>query len=124
MHFQDDPSSTVCRLVAQNFCAHGVVKTYTLTYEATEIMNALFDKATSFNRWAIKAAFLKENLDYFSPKVEQLDIFYDNDKMTFLSYQDKVLSSKNGIYLPPKPACLILDRGLETTPENNSHPQC
>jgi cell cycle checkpoint control protein RAD9A len=74
----------------------GVIKTYKLTYEAASVMHALFDRASSSNRWNIKALFLRENLDYFSPKVEQLDIFRDGEKMTFLSFTEKIVTAKNG----------------------------
>ena len=74
----------------------GVIKTYKLTYEAADVMHALFDRTSSLNRWSIRAVFLRENLDYFSPKVEQLDIFRDNEKMTFLSFTDKIVTAKNG----------------------------
>jgi cell cycle checkpoint control protein RAD9A len=67
-----------------------------LTYESADVMHALFDRASSVNRWNIRAMFLKENLDYFSPKVEQLDIFREADKMTFISFTDKIVTAKNG----------------------------
>ena len=72
------------------------MKTYKLTYEAADVMHALFDRSASVNKWAIRASFLKENLDYFSPKVEQLDIFHNDEKMTFLSFTEKVVTVKNG----------------------------
>jgi cell cycle checkpoint control protein RAD9A len=48
------------------------------------------------NYWSIKSSFLKENLDFFSPKVEQLDIHHEDDKMTFLSFTNKVVTDKKG----------------------------
>ena len=59
-------------------------------------MHALFDRGASTNNFGIRASFLKENLEYFSPKVEQLDIFHIDDKMTFLSFTDKIVTAKNG----------------------------
>lgn len=74
----------------------GVTKTYKLTYESTEVMHALFDRTTANNRWSMRSPILKEFADYFGPKAEQLDIHYEEGKVTFLSFTDKVISSKNG----------------------------
>jgi cell cycle checkpoint control protein RAD9A len=59
-------------------------------------MHAIFDRSPSMNYWSIKSSFLKENLDFFSPKVEQLDIHHEDDKMTFLSFTNKVVTDKKG----------------------------
>jgi cell cycle checkpoint control protein RAD9A len=59
-------------------------------------MHAIFERLSSMNFWTIKASFLKENLDFFSPKVEQLDIYHEDDKMTFLSFTSKVVTDKKG----------------------------
>jgi len=112
-----------------NLFAHwciGVIKTYMLTYESAEVMNALFDRNSSFNRWSIRASFLKENLDYFSPKVEQLDIFHENNKMTFLSYQDKVVTAKNGrfAFYSTMSSFLTWCRDTQAAFENHRDSQC
>jgi len=81
------------------FTAHvpaGVTKTYQLTYESTEVVHALFDKNTASNRWSTRATFLKEFSEYFGPKAEQLDIYLEDGKVTFLSFTDKIVNSKNG----------------------------
>jgi cell cycle checkpoint control protein RAD9A len=44
----------------------------------------------------MRSPFLKEFSDYFGPKAEQLDIYYEESKVTFLSFTDKIVSSKNG----------------------------
>jgi cell cycle checkpoint control protein RAD9A len=108
---QDDSGDVTCRLVANIFCANGmathlhldsyldhpgIVKTYKLTYEAVDIMHALFDKQSAVNQWSINSSFLREHLDFFSPKVEQLDICYERDRITFLSYTNKVVTAKKG----------------------------
>jgi cell cycle checkpoint control protein RAD9A len=63
-------------------------------------MHALFDKNTANNRWSMRSPFLKEFADYFGPKAEQLDIYFEEGKVTFLSFTDKVISSKNGKLSP------------------------
>jgi len=59
-------------------------------------MHALFDKQSAVNQWTINSSFLREHLDFFSPKVEQLDICYEKDRITFLSYTNKVVTAKKG----------------------------
>jgi cell cycle checkpoint control protein RAD9A len=77
----------------------GVVKTYKLTYESVNVMHALFDKHTAINQWSIKASILREIVEYFSPKTEQLDIYHEEDKVTFLSFTEAVVGTKNGTEL-------------------------
>jgi cell cycle checkpoint control protein RAD9A len=74
----------------------GLVKTFSLTYEAVKLSYPLFDRQNSANRWTIKSSFLRENLDFFSPRVEQLDIFCSQDKMTFISFTNKVTAANKG----------------------------
>jgi cell cycle checkpoint control protein RAD9A len=74
----------------------GVTKVYQLTYESTEVVHALFDRNTANNQWTTRAIFLKEFSEYFSPKAEQLDMYLEDGKVTFLSFTDKIVNSKNG----------------------------
>jgi cell cycle checkpoint control protein RAD9A len=76
-----------------------VTKTYKLTYEAVEVMRALFDRNTANNRWTIQSGLLKEFADYFAPKAEQLDIFSEDGKVTFLSFTDKIVNSNKGKHI-------------------------
>lgn len=69
---------------------------YELTYEATEVVHALFDSTSAVNHWATNALFLKDFSEHFSPKAEQLDIYLEDGKVTFLSFTDKIVNSKNG----------------------------
>ncbi|QDS75670.1 hypothetical protein FKW77_007473 [Venturia effusa] len=101
VHVQDQADETQCRFIIRMICNHGVTKTYKLTYESTEVMHALFDRTTANNRWSMRSPFLKEFSDYFGPKAEQLDIYYEEGKVTFLSFTDKVISSKNEILKHP-----------------------
>lgn len=77
----------------------GIVKTYKLTYEPAEMMHALFDKNSARNRWTMTSGFLKSFIDFFSPRTEKLDMYFDDedDIMTFISFVDgKSLNSRNG----------------------------
>jgi len=75
------------------------VKTYKLTYEDVDVMHAVFDKNAVANRWVMNAKLLKENMEHFGPKAEQLDISGDGGLATFTSYTEKLM---DGIGSPPK----------------------
>lgn len=80
----------------------GVVKTYKLTYEDVDVMHAVFDKNTASNHWSINAKLLKEYMEHFGPKAEQLDISGESERATFMSYTEKLLDgigrfSKNNV---------------------------
>jgi cell cycle checkpoint control protein RAD9A len=78
-------------------CRHGVVKTYRLTYEAAEVLHASFDKARSPNCWTISSRTLRDVVEYFGPKTEQLDWYFENGKVTFTSYTEKVQHGRGEI---------------------------
>ena len=63
-------------------------------YESVEIMHALFDKSTALNRWSIRSSILKEFVEFFGPKTEQLDMYFEDDRMTFTTFTEKVMSGK------------------------------
>lgn len=88
-----------CFYLAQQLISlrEGVVKTYKLTYESKEIMRALFDKNVAKNTWTIAANVLRDFIEYFGPKTEQLDIYSDNGRATFTSYREKIMDDKGGI---------------------------
>ena len=72
----------------------GVLKTYKLTYESTEVMHAVFDSTTAPNRWSISSRLLKDFVEHFGPKTEQLDIYSENGRATFTSYTEKIMDGK------------------------------
>lgn len=89
--------SATCLVFSRLTPLPGVTKTYRLTYESVEVMHALFDRSSASNKWTIKSGFLREFTDYFSPKAEQLDMYSEDGKMTFLSFTEKVVNAKAGI---------------------------
>lgn len=109
----DEPENPRCRLVVKMICLHGMIeyrhdmassspdehltgvtKTYRLTYEPVEVMRALFDRQRATNSWAISAKLLREYSEYFSPKTEQLDIYPEEGRCTFLSFTEKIMHGK------------------------------
>ncbi|OCK96252.1 uncharacterized protein K441DRAFT_657638 [Cenococcum geophilum 1.58] len=91
---QDRPDQTECRFVIRMVCNQGVTKTYKLTYESVEVMHALFDKNLANNKWSIQSALLKEYIEYFGPKTEQLDIYAEDGRAIFTSYTEKIMNGK------------------------------
>lgn len=75
-------------------CNAGVTKTYKLTYESVEVMHALFDKQSANNKWTIHSSALKEAIEYFGPKTEQLDIYADDGRVTYTSFTEKISNGK------------------------------
>ena len=54
-------------------------------------MRAVFDKNTAGNRWVMSAKLLKEYMEHFGPKAEQLDIFREDMRATMTSYTEKLM---------------------------------
>ncbi|KAI9845388.1 MAG: hypothetical protein M1838_001743 [Thelocarpon superellum] len=121
LSIQDRPGVAECRLLVKMMCRHGtancgikktlvrlhqlnmptgVIKTYKLTYESTEVMHALFDRETAANRWKVSSRMLKEFTEHFGPKTEQLDIYSENGRVTFTSYTEKIMDGKELLKQP------------------------
>lgn len=67
-----------------------MVKSFKLTYEAVEILRANFDARSSPNHWSVQSRTVKDIVEYFGPKTEQLDWYYEQGKVIFTSYTEKV----------------------------------
>jgi len=104
---RDRDDETQCRFIFKMVCNRGIIKTHKLTYEAVDVMHALFDRNMATNRWTIDSSAMKEYMDFFGPKTEMLDIFMgENDTIVFKSYTEKIVSGKE-----------ILKQPLSTTVE-------
>jgi cell cycle checkpoint control protein RAD9A len=78
-------------------CNQGVIKTYKLTYEAVDVMHALFDRNVAKNRWSMHSSAVKEYVEYFGTKTEMLDIFAgdgEDGRVVFKSYTEKISNGK------------------------------
>ena len=67
-----------------------MVYTYRLIYEAVEVMHAKYDANSTRNYWTIDSKVVRDIVEYFGPRTEQLDWYYANEKVTFTSYTEKV----------------------------------
>lgn len=81
-------------------CFKGVTKTYRLTYESVEVSHALFDKPNAPNGWKISSRILREYIEYFGTKTEQLDLLVKDEKAVFTSFTEKIMDGK-GMKVPP-----------------------
>ncbi|KAE8832226.1 hypothetical protein PTNB85_06618 [Pyrenophora teres f. teres] len=92
---QERENETQCRFIVKMVCNQGVIKTYKLTYEAVDVMHALFDRNVAKNRWSMHSGAVKEYIEYFGTKTEMLDIFAgDDDRCVFKSYTEKITNGK------------------------------
>jgi cell cycle checkpoint control protein RAD9A len=69
----------------------GVLKTYRLTFESISSQHALFNAELARNRWSISSKTLREFVEHFGPKTEQLDIYSEDGRVTFVSYTEKIV---------------------------------
>ena len=98
-------------------------KTYRLTYEPTEVMHALFDRTAASQGWKISARVLREYIEYFGPKTEQLDLLAQEGKAVFTSFTEKVQDGNRKSRHPSSAIELSICRGLEaTTRDGHFHP--
>ncbi|KAJ9607780.1 hypothetical protein H2200_007858 [Cladophialophora chaetospira] len=97
---QANPDQAECRLVFRLHCRQGVVKTYRLFYETGEIMHATFDQLGSTNYWTASSRTLRDVVDYFGPKTDQLDWSFQNGKVTFTSYTEKIQAGREILKQP------------------------
>ena len=91
---QARPDQAECRLVFKLVCKNGVVKTYRLFYESSQYLHAAFDRAPCKNSWTISSRTLRDVVEYFGPKTDQLDWSFKDGKVTFTSYTEKIQNGR------------------------------
>ncbi|KAF2133318.1 hypothetical protein P153DRAFT_308006 [Dothidotthia symphoricarpi CBS 119687] len=92
---QERENETQCRFIVKMVCNQGVIKTYKLTYEAVDVMHALFDRNVARNTWSMHSGAVKEYIEYFGTKTEMLDISAGEDgRCVFKSYTEKISNGK------------------------------
>lgn len=94
--FEDGLDGEECRLVLKLIYRLGIIKTFKLTYEAAEMMQAVFNKSRATNSWKASAVMLKEFAEHFGQKTEQLDICAEEGNVTLTSYTEKVILGEGG----------------------------
>lgn len=91
------------------FCRPAVVKTYNLTYEPTNVLRANFDSAGSWNSWTTSARTLRDIVEYFGAKTDQLDWAFEKGKVTFTSYTEKITDGRD-IFKQPMHTSVTIER--------------
>lgn len=92
--FDDRPDGEECRLVLNLIYRQGITKTFKLTYEASDTMQAVFDKSKATNSWKASARMLRECAEHFGARTEQLDICSEDGQVTLTSYTEKIMQGK------------------------------
>lgn len=101
LQLRESPDITECRIVIKLFCRFNVVKTFRLTYETAEALNATFDRANSKNSWTLPARTLRDVGEYFGPRSEHVNwSLSDDNKVIFTSYTEKVQAGNEIIRQP------------------------
>lgn len=75
-----------------------MIKTYQLTFESVASMHALFSPDMVGSTWAISSRILREFVEHFGPKTEQLDIYSEDGRATFTSYTEKIMSGNGKLF--------------------------
>jgi len=100
---------TKCRLIVRMVCRHGVVKTYKLIYEPTNVLRATFDKTNSPNYWTTAARTLRDIVEYFGANTDQLDWSFEKGKVTFTSYAERITDGRD-IFKQPMHTSVAIER--------------
>lgn len=90
-------------------CRHGIVKTYKLIYEPTNVLRANFDSTNSPNHWTTSARTLRDIVEYFGAKTDQLDWSFEKGKVNFTSYTEKITDGRD-IFKQPMHTSVAIER--------------
>lgn len=74
-----------------------MTRTYRITFEAAEVMHALFDKSAANQGWRISARVLGDYIEYFGSRTEQLDMLAQAGKAIFTSFTEKIQDGKGAL---------------------------
>lgn len=74
-----------------------MVRSYHIPFEAAEVMHALFDKSVADQSWRISAGILREYIEFFGPKTEQLDMVSRDGKAVFTSFTEKIQDGRGKV---------------------------
>jgi cell cycle checkpoint control protein RAD9A len=91
----------------------GVTKTYRLSYEAVEVAHALFDKENAPLGWKISSRVLREYIEYFGARTEQLDLLVKDGKAVFTSFTEKIMDGKGTRNSDVHAVCILINSFAE-----------
>lgn len=103
-----------CQLLIRLICKHGVRKTYKLQYESSSsTMHAIMDKTTTHNRFVIAARAMKDVMDHFAPRAEELTLTVSQGSLLLTSFTEGVVSDKEVLKQPVHTSISIEDKEFE-----------
>uniref|UniRef100_A0A8C5PGN5 Cell cycle checkpoint control protein n=1 Tax=Leptobrachium leishanense TaxID=445787 RepID=A0A8C5PGN5_9ANUR len=87
-----------CRMVFQLFCKHGITKTYMLTYEDSEPLQAAFSKTKCPNVLKIQSRSLSDAMIHFPTGQEEVTLTITPFKVSFKSYSEETLGLSKAMH--------------------------
>ncbi|KAK5680616.1 hypothetical protein LTS10_007549 [Elasticomyces elasticus] len=90
-----------------------MTKLYRLTYESAEVMHALFDRTAASQGWRISSRVLREYIEFFGPKTEQLDLLAQEGKAIFTSFTEKISTPTETLKQPLETAISLHTEDFE-----------
>ncbi|XP_033098644.1 cell cycle checkpoint control protein RAD9A-like [Anneissia japonica] len=76
------------RMVFQLYCKHGIVKTYNLTYQETETLQAVFSKDLCPNKIVANSRILSDTVSNFQTSLEEVSLNVTPEVISFKNYVD------------------------------------
>ncbi|WBW72266.1 checkpoint clamp complex protein Rad9 [Schizosaccharomyces osmophilus] len=106
-------SGKECRVIFKFNCKHGVIKTYKIAYEQTQTLQAVFDKASCHNNWQINSKILKDLVEHFGQKTEELTIQPVHGRVLLTSFTEEVVHNKDVLKQPTQTTVSIDGKEFE-----------
>ncbi|EPY53466.1 checkpoint clamp complex protein Rad9 [Schizosaccharomyces cryophilus OY26] len=106
-------SGKECRVIFKFYCKHGVIKTYKIAYEQTQMLHAVFDKASCHNNWQINSKILKDLVEHFGQKTEELTIQPVHGRVLLTSFTEEVIHNKDVLKQPTQTTVSIDGKEFE-----------
>lgn len=98
LHPSEDAAE--CQLLLRLVCKHGVRKTYKLQYETTQTMHAVADRTVCHNQFSIPARALKDVMDHFAPRAEELTLAVNDGNLLLTSFTEGVMHDREVLKQP------------------------
>ncbi|XP_070573000.1 cell cycle checkpoint control protein RAD9A-like [Ptychodera flava] len=81
-------NATDARLIFTLYCKYGITKTYNLTYQETESLQAVFSKDLCPNKLVAQSRLLCEAVGNFQPSQEEITLIVSPEKVSLKNYVD------------------------------------
>lgn len=107
-----------CQLLVRLVCKHGVRKTYKLQYEQTQTMHAVTDKTICHNRFRIAAKAMKDVMDHFALRAEELSLAVNDGVLLLTSFTEGIMNEKEVLKQPIHTSISIDNREFDSMEVN------